>query len=376
MKSPGIVPAAAACLAVCASALILGCAHAPPPDRSADFRSRLAAEIGPLEFGVPGTAGTEEPGEKGAPGNAAGGPPGPGAKRYAEFYGFPDFTRRAGVFHRMGVLEDRAPSLGVQYFVPRGRRKGTVFLAHGYLDHTGPLRPIIEAAAEAGFSVAAYDLPGHGFSGGPRGDIGCFAEYGLAAGRVVEAFRRGTEDGRPGDGDGPAFPRPWIAVGHSTGAASFFILLQSLAGKGISSPFERVVFINPLVRSARWGLSVAGLRLVGWAVRSLKPLGEPDPLLGIDVFPVSWAERLRDWNAEAADYPTIPQRGLIIQGRRDKVVDFRYNVPFLTGRMPGLEIAYVKEAGHVPYTDTEGNREVLRLLVDYLEKEGGETARR
>jgi len=427
------------------AAVLAGCAHGPSPGGPGEFGTLLARELGPLhirpampagmtdpvqvrkamrdasfpgvrppagtEDGFPPGAGTEDgsrskmgaaeavpeaphgtplPPLRGVPGE---GPArGPAETRYREYFGIDDVCRRTGIHHRMGMLADGEPALGVQYFIPPGRRKGTVFLAHGYLDHSGRLLPLIEAASGAGFSVIAFDLPGHGFSGGSRGEIGGFDEYGAAAGRVVGAFSGAAGDGGGSAGEGaagdggaapggaggdgmgvhevggpPLFPRPWIAAGHSAGAASFFIYLHSLARDGRPSPFDRVVFINPLVRSARWHLSMLGLRLIGGLVGSLKPLTEQDSLLGVDVFPMSWARRLRDWNRRVLHYRPFSQPGLLIQGLEDRVVDFRHNLPFLAGKMPDLNVSVVEGADHVPYTGNEANREILRLFVQGLE---------
>jgi lysophospholipase len=269
----------------------------------------------------------------------------------------------------MGMLSARPGPLGVQYFVPQGRPKGTVFIAHGYLDHAGPLRPLIAPLVEEGFSVVAFDLPGHGFSGGERGAIADFADYGTAAGRLVGLFL-GTEDDLevPAPGTEAAFPRPWTALGHSTGAAAFFIYLTNRASRGLASPFDAVLFINPLVRSARWRLSVTGLFLFGWAVRNYDPRHVPDPLLGINNFPVSWAERLRDWNARIKNVPPFRHTGRILQGLADEVVDYRYNVPFLLKKITGTDVLYLEGVDHVPYTDRPENRQVVEELLRYLRR--------
>ena len=68
----------------------------------------------------------------------------------------------------------------------------TVILLHGYLNHTGQFKNLIRYLLENGFAVAAYDLPGHGFSTGERAAI---------EGAVVwggwRSFRPGTADHLP-----------------------------------------------------------------------------------------------------------------------------------------------------------------------------------
>ena len=357
-------------LLLCAATALMSCRSAPPPDASEEYRHILASEVGPFRYGNP---------DEGA--DAAPEVHGPAVLLYRKSFGYDDYILKTGVIHGMGYLIDAEPELGVQYFIPPARadvgRRGTVFLTAGFLDNTGRFRPIVELITAAGFSVVAFDLPGHGFSGGNRGEIGQFEDYGRAVGRVMDAFldiETGSEEPVPDAAAAetpaplaaPAFPRPWIAAGHSMGATSFYIYLNDSAERGLDSPFDRVVFLNPLIRSAYWRISMIGLSLFGWAAGSLEPWNDPDPLLGNHSFSVSWLKRLRDWNREAVEYKPIRQRCLIIQGRKDDVVDFHYNVRFLKERIPGTEVRYVVDAHHVPYSEEEGNTEVLRYLMEYL----------
>ncbi|WP_026459991.1 alpha/beta fold hydrolase [Schaalia suimastitidis] len=48
---------------------------------------------------------------------------------------------------------------------------GTVLIAHGYGEHHGRYRALIEALNGAGYDCATYDHPGHGTSDGPRARV-------------------------------------------------------------------------------------------------------------------------------------------------------------------------------------------------------------
>jgi len=352
MSSEGALKTIMTCCILSLS--ILSCRTAPPPDVSEEYRLALIAEVGELslrDLAVPG---------KDAPRRV----PGPAEERYLRFFDPAETFAEAGACRVMGMAGTGPARIGVQCFVPRESGRGTVFLFPGYLDHAGPFLPFIARLVKAGFSVVAADLPGHGFSEGPRGEIASFEEYGKAVDLVI-----GAVEGAP-EGAKPAFPRPWIGLGHSTGATAFFIHLQRREISGSASPFERTVFVAPLVRSARWKLSMIGLSLIRGAVRYLEPNAPHDPLLGSRVFPVSWAERLRDWNEEVGGYRKVRMKGLIVQGREDDVVDADFNLPFLLEKIEGMRAVYVDGAGHVPYSAEKRNREMLKAVLAYLGVDG------
>ncbi len=103
--------------------------------------------------------------------------------------------------------------LHVQVFQPKLKAetdviKGTVFLLHGYLEHSGIYQPIIRELLDQGFSVLTYDLPGHGLSNGSPASIQNFDHYQ----QVLEAVYRyvNMQLNRP---------TPWLGIGQSTGGA-------------------------------------------------------------------------------------------------------------------------------------------------------------
>jgi len=259
--------------------------------------------------------------------------------------------------------------------------KGTVFLVHGYLDHSGSWAPVIKRILREGFIVVALDLPGHGFSGGSRGDIEHFSQYGEAVRRVVEWAERVSP------------PRPWIAIGHSTGAAAIWMELvrQEKAkqrpdgcvsacwmelvrgeetrhgpGERVSTPFDNVLFLAPLVRSAHWRLSMTLVSLTSWAIPYWKSRTAEDPLFPIPYFPVHWAEQLKEWEGIVGDYPVLYQKGWILQGTDDDVVDHGYSVPFLRSKLPNFQVRYIEDAGHVPYLATPAGERFVREVLEVL----------
>jgi pimeloyl-ACP methyl ester carboxylesterase len=392
-------------LALTASTVGLSCTTTPPPDPAASYRERLWAEIGSLPVSMQELL---QPEKK---------PPGTETLLYLKAYDLepPDAPENSW-YIRLGVLReeqghrrdpsygrgtgnlpslppplllDSLPPLGVLVCVPKegaanpptsrdnGRDKGesadgfkgTVFLVHGYLDHSGSWAPVIKRILRQGFIVVALDLPGHGFSGGNRGDIEHFSQYGEAVRRVVEWAAKVSP------------PRPWIAIGHSTGAAALWMELARreearksldentsgvLSWKAQSPAFDNVLFLAPLVRSAHWRLSMTLVSLTSWAIPYWKSRTAADPLFPIPYFPVHWAEKLQEWEGAVGEYPVIYQKGWILQGTEDDVVDHGYSVPFLRSKLPGFQVRYIEGAGHVPYLATPAGERFVQSMLDVL----------
>ena len=109
-------------------------------------------------------------------------------------------------------------------------------LVHGWQSQAADLMPLADALLDAGFSVWAPDLPGHGHSGGAHLAIPLAATTMREASRAAGGFA--------------------VAVGHSYGAASLVhALTQDL-------PAQRVVLMSAPThygRFARFAASKAGL---------------------------------------------------------------------------------------------------------------------
>lgn len=98
---------------------------------------------------------------------------------------------------------------------------GVVVVVHGAHEHSGRYRHVAERLTAAGYTVYAFDLPGHGHSPGRRGNIDRMA----TVVRGVDEVTRMAGDSHP---DAPLF-----IYGHSLGG---LIVLQYLTG----SPDQRL----------------------------------------------------------------------------------------------------------------------------------------
>jgi lysophospholipase len=87
--------------------------------------------------------------------------------------------------------------------------------------------------------------------------------------------------------------------------------------------------------------------------------------------PLRWVAALRRWLAglERRDLGVGP--ALIVQGRRDTTVDWRYNLPFVQALFPGSEVAYLPDAGHqLANESAEIRRRYLAQVAQYLAARG------
>ena len=147
-----------------------------------------------------------------------------------------------GVRHDTGLVAAAGVKAAVHVWRPvEGTDlRGTVFVVHGYLAHPLQHAALIRSLLQERFVVVAPELPGHALSGGARGAIRDFSQYGVFLRDVVRSASSHV-------------PRPWHAVGHSTGATTVYEYVRRF-----DDPFEAVVFVAPLVRSRFYGLSRVG----------------------------------------------------------------------------------------------------------------------
>lgn len=105
--------------------------------------------------------------------------------------------------------------------------RAAVIIAHGFGEHKGRYRHVIEALARRGYAVYAPDHRGHGESGGPRFYVDRFDDF-------VEDLQRMVEIARNAHPDLPIF-----LIGHSMGGliATRYALRhqQQLAGLVVSA---------------------------------------------------------------------------------------------------------------------------------------------
>ena len=80
--------------------------------------------------------------------------------------------------------------LFAQSWAPAGKVRGAVALVHGFGSYSGRYVVVAERFVDAGFAFTGFDLPGHGRTGGKRGDTSFGAIFEAIASHLEETRRR------------------------------------------------------------------------------------------------------------------------------------------------------------------------------------------
>ena len=281
---------------------------------------------------------------------------------YQRFYGL-DFPHRATpVKRQLGRYSAAGFDLVSQVWWPEATPVGTLFVIHGFYDHMGLYRHVIEWGLDRGFVVIACDLPGHGLSSGERASIGDFYQYQEALqGLFIEA-------------QSLSLPQPWHLYGQSTGGA---IVVDHLLRQGDSSPAQgQVILMAPLVRPKDWHWSKFSYYLLrpfvkGIARRFSENTNNPDfmPFLQADPLqplrlPTAWVGALARWIPRIESAPPCARQPLIIQGDADKTVNWRHNVQVLNSKFQQPHVLLLPGARHHLANETDEIRERYFAFLD------------
>ncbi len=248
----------------------------------------------------------------------------------------------------------------VAHFFDNKNALGTCFIVHGYYDHSGLYGHLIDYCLKRNLSVVIFDLPGHGLSTGDAVSISSFAEYQLALNDVLSVFSA-------------AAPQPWHAVGQSTGAAILMDFLLS----GNTAMFSKTVLLAPLVRPEKWMISVASYNVAKWFLKRVRRhfssnshdqqfldfLRNNDPLQARHL-PLQWVGALKKWIDYFIHLPSADCAPLIVQGKRDTTVDWRYNIPVVQGKFPRAKAFYLKEGQHHLVNESQEIRAPMFSAMD------------
>lgn len=271
---------------------------------------------------------------------AAAVPLSPAEQAYRQFYGFSDGLAQHS---RMGTIQAAGYQIAVQAWWPEQPR-ATLVLLHGYYDHVGLYRHVIEWALGMGFAVLGFDLPGHGLSSGARASIGDFAEYQAVLQAVlVEAAAL-------------ELPQPWHLCGQSTGGA---ILIDYLLSGTPGPEIAETILLAPLVRPRAWGWSQFSYRIMKRFVSAIPRrfsvnssdaafidfVHHQDPLQPRNL-PTAWVGALSQWVPRIEAAPRSARSPLIIQGEADMTVAWQHNLEVLQSKFAAPQILRLAEARH------------------------------
>ena len=259
---------------------------------------------------------------------------------YRQFYGF---SETWATHSRLGTIQAAGYQIAVQVWWPE-RPRATLVLLHGYYDHVGLYRHVIEWALGMGFAVLAFDLPGHGLSSGVRASIGDFAEYQAVLQAVLD------------EAAALELPQPWHLCGQSTGGA---ILIDYLLNGAPGAEIGETILLAPLVRPRAWGWSQFSYRIMKRFVSEIPRrfsvnssdaafidfVHHQDPLQPRNL-PTAWVGALSRWVPRIEAAPRSNRSPLIIQGEADMTVAWQHNLRVLQSKFATPQILRLPEARH------------------------------
>ncbi|MGI9535614.1 MAG: alpha/beta hydrolase [Desulfocapsaceae bacterium] len=326
------------------SALLTGCAYfrsgSEGTDTSGYSLSQVQADMRPIDLNQP-----YQPTEN--------------IDAYFNFYDL-NFTN---VQHWFGTVKSEGSTLAAHAFMPENPR-GTLFLIHGYFDHTGTLSKLIAESLNQGYAVVTWDLPGHGLSSGDRTDTG---QFHLCAEQFFDIVERSNQK----------LPHPMHVIAHSTGC--------SIAIEYLHNPdpyvFERMVFLAPLIRHTYWGLGKFGYVISKPFINQVRrrdkknsndeaylAFVKKDPLHN-STLSYDYLGDLYQWEKKLRNAPVWSGSICVIQGDKDSIVKWKYNLPFMETKVENLEVHIIPGAKHQLANEIEAYRtQTFDQIFQYLEK--------
>lgn len=285
--------------------------------------------------------------------------PSEAAEAYFDFYDL----NPTNASHWFGSVESEGYTLAAHAFIPEEPR-GTLFLIHGYFDHTGTLSKLIKESLQQGYAIVAWDLPGHGLSSGDRTDTGRFS---LCAEQFFDIVER----------SGKQLPQPMYIIAHSTGCS---IALEYLQGPD-PNIFKGIVFMAPLIRHTCWAWGKFEYAISNPFTNKVRRRDKKnsnnkaylafvkrDPLHS-SILSYDYLGDLYRWEKKIRKAPVWPGSICLIQGEQDSVVKWKYNIPFLKTKVDDLDIHIIPGARHQLANETETYRTLtFDLIFQYLDK--------
>lgn len=276
-------------------------------------------------------------------------------KRYCQFYNLPI----EDVVYSYGFEQIAHERLFIQSFRPL-QVKAHILLLHGYYDHTGVLSSVIRFLVRKGFHVFSFDLPGHGLSTGERAVVSEFSFYSESIREIVNRFLS-------------SYSFPVYILAHSTGAAA---AVDYLLNNDEASPIQKAVLISPLIHAYRWNTITMGVKVLKlfpgeWrrvfrnnsSDSKFLRFVKQDPLQ-YDKMPLKWLEALIRWNESIKERTPSPVPVLIVQGKKDTTVDWRYNVGFLHRKFINSNVELIEKGKHHLLNEEERIREHVFFSID------------
>jgi alpha-beta hydrolase superfamily lysophospholipase len=284
---------------------------------------------------------------------------------YSALYGLDQLP----AIHDQGYLRAGDHRIHVQIFQPLSKATGTVWLLHGYLEHSALYQPMIAEFLEQGFAVLTLDLPGHGLSSGEETGISDFTVYQMMLNDVHCWVA---------DQDQRKLPKPWLGVGQSTGGAIWMDHLLNRCHYKQTPLVDRVLLLSPLVRPAKsaWWHNPVGLTIIRKIKHNiprkfrrnnsnpefLRFVRLQDPLQP-RMMAMSWILALSRWMVYMERLPASRFPVWLVQGARDQTVNWQYNNKYVHRKFRVKVTLLIEDASHQLINECAEIRAPLTALI-------------
>jgi alpha-beta hydrolase superfamily lysophospholipase len=218
-----------------------------------------------------------------------------------------------------------------QSWAPDNRSRAVIALVHGVGDHSGRYPRFVELLTAAGYAISAFDLRGHGRTGGPRGHA---PSYDLLMKdidkHIADTWARFTG-------------LPLILYGHSFGGAQVLRYILERNDTGITAVVASSPGLGSAVRQPAVKIMLAKI-LSHLAPTMTVPLGssleslshdpawlritDEDPLFLKKGFSMRLAREMLRANPWILGHESFPLPLLVMQGTADGHVDPQTNIDF------------------------------------------------
>ena len=224
----------------------------------------------------------------------------------------------------------------------------TVLLSHGYLDHAGFNRPLVNFLLSNNYNVIVFDQPGHGLSSGTRSGIDDFSTYKQVITQTINLFK-------------PKLKNRIHVIGHSTGNVG----IMGLVTDNQINWNGQTILLSPLIRSKIWGLSKFFYKIGGGLFKKIprtfrnnshnkafKKWLKKEPFV-IKKLSKKWINAHHKWEKAIQNNPISNYKLTIIQGQNDIIVDYKYNQKYLNEFFPNLDLIKINNANHHLINETK-----------------------
>lgn len=286
---------------------------------------------------------------------------------YCRYYQLDFSARIPDVQHSFGYVDVDGYKLATHYYsFPDKPPRATVLILHGYFDHSGLYKHLIEFCLQRDYGVLIYDFPGHGLSTGKTGEIDDFQEYVRVLGHFIDMHKQHVGV-------------PCHVVGISTGCAIIMEYLVTHKVNASTSPFASMLLLAPLVRPVEWlklrFMYVLLRPFVSSVARTFVSsshdadfvhfVKHADPLQNRRVA-VNWVGALIQW-VKRFRHAQLELSPVIIQGGEDETIDWRFNLKIIKGAFNNPVVYFIPEARHQLANESiEIRRQVFGFLSRYL----------